>query len=94
MAIAKQPKSNILKEEIEGFKTLNSAIKKKKVLIPSQDNGRSIVLEDPSTYTERLNEMLDPLDVEEKVKTYVSLVKDPTKNVTRKLTEAKSAERC
>ena len=55
----------------------------------SQDKGRTIVLEDPSTYTEKFNKlkMLYPPDVEERNKTYVRLDKDTTKNVKRKLIE-------
>ena len=88
LATAKPPMLNISKEEREALKTLDSAIKKMDMLILSQDKGRTIVLEDPSTYVEMLTHLKDarlPSCWEDR--TYVRLDMDPTKNIKRKLTE-------
>ena len=55
--------------------------------ILSQDKGRAIVLEDLKVYEEKMSWILNPPNVEEEEKTYISLKNDPTKSVKRKITE-------
>ena len=53
----------------------------------SQDKGRAIVLDYSKVCEEKMSKIVDPPNVEEEEKMFLSLKKDPTKSIKCKITE-------